>query len=89
MAHSLQAETFEDNQIAVNSEEVHIRSSDWEKIIPSDMPSLEAKIIHLSYQEGLTLKEIAKTLNITVERVKQLRNKAIRRIKRGKTTDIS
>jgi len=82
MAHSLQAETFEDNQIAVNNEEVHIRSSDWEKIIPSDMPSLEAKIILLSYQEGLTLKEIAKNLDLTVERVKQIRNKAIRRIKR-------
>jgi len=36
----------------------------------------------LSYQEGLTLKEIAKNLDLTVERVKQLRNKAIRRIKR-------
>jgi RNA polymerase primary sigma factor len=83
MAHSLQAETFEDNQITVNNEEVHIKSSDWEKIIPSEMPPLEARLYSLlSNQEGLTLKEIAKNLDLTVERVKQIRNKAIRRIKR-------
>lgn len=49
--------------------------------LPEDMPELEKKILHLSYVQQLSLKEMAKLLNLSVERVNQTRKKALRRLK--------
>ncbi|MBP9037094.1 MAG: sigma-70 family RNA polymerase sigma factor [Candidatus Cloacimonas sp.] len=49
---------------------------------PSDMPSIEINILTLSFQENQTLKEIAELMSISVERVKQHKKKALRRLKK-------
>ncbi|MFO8144256.1 MAG: sigma-70 family RNA polymerase sigma factor [Candidatus Syntrophosphaera sp.] len=49
--------------------------------LPDTMPALERRIILQSFEESLTLKEISRNLGISVERVKQLRGRALRRIK--------
>jgi len=49
---------------------------------PSDMPAIEKNILRLSFQENRTLKEIAKLLDIRVERVKQNKKKALSRLKK-------
>lgn len=49
--------------------------------IPTTMPELEAKILHLSYEQRLPIMKIAKELGLTNERVKQIREKALRRMR--------
>ena len=49
---------------------------------PSDMPAIEKNILRLSFQENQTLKEIAELMSISVERVKQHKKKALRRLKK-------
>lgn len=49
--------------------------------LPDTMPAIERRIILQSYERSLTLKEISRNLGISVERVKQLRGRALRRIK--------
>ncbi|MGI6197794.1 MAG: sigma-70 family RNA polymerase sigma factor [Candidatus Cloacimonadaceae bacterium] len=49
--------------------------------LPVDMPEREAQVLRLSYEKKLTIKEIAQQLQITNEQTKQLRSKALRRIK--------
>lgn len=49
--------------------------------LPTDIPELEANILRLSYEQKLTIKEIAQSLHLTNEQTKQLRSKALRRIK--------
>jgi DNA-directed RNA polymerase specialized sigma subunit len=49
--------------------------------IPAVFPPLEAQILQLSLGQNLTLKQISGLLNISVERCKQLKLKAIRRYK--------
>jgi len=44
------------------------------------LPELELKVLTLSREQGLPLKEISSILGISVERVRQLRQKAIRRL---------
>ncbi|MBW6513223.1 MAG: sigma-70 family RNA polymerase sigma factor [Candidatus Syntrophosphaera sp.] len=56
-----------------------VRDSDL--ILPAGIPPLERQILILSCQDKLTLKEISQALQIPVERVKQLRGKALRRLK--------
>jgi RNA polymerase sigma factor (sigma-70 family) len=46
------------------------------------MPSIEINILTLSFQENKTLKEIAELMSISVERVKQHKKKALRRLKK-------
>ena len=48
---------------------------------PLSMPAAERRVLLLSINQGLPLKEVAARLGISVERVKQLRSKALRRIK--------
>jgi DNA-directed RNA polymerase specialized sigma subunit len=45
------------------------------------MPALEARILRLSFEKQKTIKEIATLLGISHEKVKQLRQKATRRMK--------
>jgi len=49
--------------------------------LPSDMPTQEKRVIYLSYIEQLTLKDISMEMGVSIERVKQLRSKALRRIR--------
>ncbi|MGC9361450.1 MAG: sigma-70 family RNA polymerase sigma factor [Candidatus Syntrophosphaera sp.] len=49
--------------------------------LPNTMPAIERRIILQCYEESLTLKDISRNLGISVERVKQLRGRALRRIK--------
>lgn len=49
--------------------------------LPTDIPEIEKRILNLSFVQQLSLKEIAKLLNLRVERVNQTRKKALRRLK--------
>jgi RNA polymerase sigma factor (sigma-70 family) len=49
--------------------------------LPGNMPALEQTILRLSFSKHMCLKEIAKLLNISVERVKQHKQKALRRLR--------
>jgi RNA polymerase sigma factor (sigma-70 family) len=51
--------------------------------LPPGMPILEKQILILSFEQQLTIKEIAQNLGISNEKVKQHRQKALRRIKAG------
>ncbi len=51
--------------------------------LPPDVPDIEATILRLSFEQQKTIKEIASSLNLTTEKVKQLRQKALRRIKKN------
>jgi len=53
-----------------------------DSIIPSGIPVIEKRILILSYKKNKTIKEIAVELNLTPEKVKQIRTKALRRIKK-------
>jgi RNA polymerase sigma factor (sigma-70 family) len=46
-----------------------------------DMPLIEQKVIRLSYEQCLPLKDISIKLGISTERVRQIRQKALRRLK--------
>lgn len=49
--------------------------------LPMDMPEDERHILKLSYAESLSIKEISLQMNMRPERVKQLRGKALRRLR--------
>ena len=57
------------------------RSKSETLFLPDTMPLLEKHILILSYQEKHTIKEIATELGLSNEKVKQLRLKALRRLK--------
>ncbi len=48
---------------------------------PSDMPENEKKVLIMLFQEEFTLKEIAEKLEISRERVRQLKEKGLRRMR--------
>ncbi|MCS7232385.1 MAG: sigma-70 family RNA polymerase sigma factor, partial [Elusimicrobiota bacterium] len=47
----------------------------------ANLDRIEQKILELNFKEELTLKEIAEKLNLTTERVRQIKAKALRKIK--------
>lgn len=49
--------------------------------IPTAFPTVEKQVLHLLYNEEFTLSEIAEKMNISRERVRQLKEKALRRLK--------
>lgn len=49
--------------------------------LPSNMPENEKKVLTMLFQEEFTLKEIADKLNISRERVRQLKEKGLRRLR--------
>jgi len=53
--------------------------------LPENMPRLERTVLILSYQKQLTIKEIGEKLGISNEKVKQLRQKALRRMRAIRT----
>ncbi|MCB5247494.1 MAG: sigma-70 family RNA polymerase sigma factor [Candidatus Cloacimonetes bacterium] len=56
-------------------------SQDQALTFPKSMPADERRVVLLSVNKGLPLKEVANRLGISVERVKQLRGKALRRLR--------
>lgn len=50
---------------------------------PDGMPEAEKLVIKLLYEDQLTLKEISEQLGISRERVRQLKEKALRRMRAG------
>jgi len=57
--------------------------------LSSDLPEIEQHIIRLSYQHKLPLKTIAKRLDLSPEKVRQLRQKALRRLQKHVITGLS
>ncbi len=51
--------------------------------LPPGLPRLERRVILLSYRDGKTLREIAALTGLSAERVRQLRQKALRRLKKA------
>ena len=49
--------------------------------LPSHMPEIEKMVLTLLFQEELTLKEIAEEIGISRERVRQLKEKGLRRMR--------
>lgn len=49
--------------------------------LPEAMPELEKRVLSLSYGEKLSFKEISIRLGLSVEKVKQLKQKALRRLR--------
>lgn len=86
--HSTSLQAVELVEEHLSKAEFHLSSTDRidseseeELSLPSDMPPKEQQVIQLSYQKRMTLKEIAEIMNISPEAVKQLRQKALRRLK--------
>jgi RNA polymerase sporulation-specific sigma factor len=52
-----------------------------ELIFPQDFPDQEKTVLTLLFQKQLTLKEIAGQLDLTREKVRQLKEKGLRRLK--------
>lgn len=50
-------------------------------VLPREMPDAEAVVLQLLFKEGKTLNEISAELNISRERVRQIKQKALRRMK--------
>jgi RNA polymerase sigma factor (sigma-70 family) len=50
-------------------------------VLPEGIPPIEARILFLSYGKKLPLKKIADITELTVEKIKQIRTKALRRLK--------
>ncbi len=48
---------------------------------PKDFPTAEKQVLTMLFQQQLTLKEIASNLNISREKVRQLKGKGLRRLK--------
>jgi RNA polymerase sigma factor (sigma-70 family) len=49
--------------------------------LPKDLPEIETKILRLAFEEHKTLKEIAQILNLPLEKTRQLKQKALRRLR--------
>jgi RNA polymerase sigma factor (sigma-70 family) len=56
-------------------------------VLPEGMPEPERKIILLSYEKSVTLKEIASQLNLTAEKVRRIRDKALRRLRLNRAAE--
>lgn len=49
--------------------------------LPKGFPEIEAKVLRLFFEQGKNLKEIAEVLEIPRERVRQLKQRGLRRLK--------
>ncbi|HNX38452.1 MAG TPA: sigma-70 family RNA polymerase sigma factor [Candidatus Cloacimonadota bacterium] len=78
---SLQAVALEDDKLALLADQEPPPHTTNGLDLPEDMPDAERLILQLSYGNSLTLKEISLKAGISIEKVKQLRAKALRRLK--------
>jgi RNA polymerase sigma factor (sigma-70 family) len=65
---------------SIETKEDELKTSQYLKL-PQNMPDIERKILRMLFEEQLTLKEIAQELEISRERVRQLKEKALRRMR--------
>jgi len=65
---------------SAETKEDELKTSQYLKL-PQNMPDIERKILRMQFEEQLTLKEIAQELKISRERVRQLKEKALRRMR--------
>lgn len=80
--HSLQACSLEQNpKLAQISSPEPIPETKASLRLPADLPELEQQILRLSLEQKLPLKEIGDRLGISTERCKQIKLKALRRIR--------
>ena len=78
---SLRAAEIDENlEAAVEIENINSSNT---IVLPTKFPELEAKILRLFFEERKTLNEISGILNISRERVRQMKQKALRRLKIG------
>ncbi len=54
--------------------------------LPSDMPELERRILTLSFEQNKTTRDIAAECNISQEKVRQTRDKALRRLRKSSSS---
>lgn len=65
---------------SVETKEDELKTSQYLKL-SQNMPDIERQILRMLFEEQLTLKEIAQELEISRERVRQLKEKALRRMR--------
>jgi len=75
---SMNSKEFEENFYLEESAKEDIQIS---LTIPADFPEIEKKVLQLLYNDEKTLNEIAETLDISREKTRQLKEKALRRLK--------
>ena len=70
-----------DDSVQENKLQTEIKTESKKISIPDNFPNIEKKILQLLFYEEKTLKEIAEILNISRERTRQLKEKALRRLR--------
>ena len=77
--HSLNSTNLNE-EITKDKKAITIKS-DTNIVLPSDMPENEKNVLTMLYEDEFTLKEIAEELGISRERVRQLKEKGLRRLR--------
>ncbi|MBW6516796.1 MAG: sigma-70 family RNA polymerase sigma factor [Candidatus Cloacimonetes bacterium] len=73
----LNEEQEKETEVKIEETELEVNKLD----IPHDFPEEEKKFLNLHFTEKQTLSEIAKIMNLSRERIRQLKQKALRRMK--------
>ncbi len=73
--------TVELNEGVVSGEIAEPAEVETKINLPDDMPSIEQKIIRQVYEENRSLTEISNLLGIRRERIRQIKQKAMRRLR--------
>jgi RNA polymerase sigma factor (sigma-70 family) len=79
---SLEADKIADSQSVVEQSVQETKDNSADILLQAEMPEIERQILLLSYNQGKAIKEIATLLNLSAEKVKQIRTKALRRLKK-------
>ena len=77
---SLDSGEYKEDLIKIDKPVPQVRTSQYLNL-PKDMPKQERLVLRALYEEEKTLKEISIALNITREKVRQLKEKALRRLR--------
>ena len=76
---------------AVTKDKAIVATSNFDdawKYLKTTLSDREAEVLELRYEESMRLKEIADTLNISKERVRQIEDRALRRLRHPKRARI-
>lgn len=80
--HKIDPGMVELNEAVTQSAELLPQVPQEEKInLPDNMPELEKRILRLSFEKQMTLREIAAELAMSRERVRQYKEKGLRRLR--------
>ena len=73
---------LEFNEDIIPDKDSPVQEKKWKQLkFPENMPESEKLVIKFLYEDQLTLKEISEKLDISRERVRQLKEKALRRMR--------